>query len=259
MIAFLGLGGMGLPMAKRLIAAGNDVTVWNRSAQPADALRDHGARVAPSAREAVSAADIVITMLSDATAVESVLVDIQDAVRPDAVLVDMSTVGPRATAAFAARFPAYVDAPVMGSVDRAASGELVVFAGGAVERVADVLAAFGTVVPCGPVGRASALKVAMIGGVVAGIGVLSEVYAVARAMDLPDDVVERALGAGPLAALLGRARSADAHFPVRLAAKDLRLAVDESPLPIFEAVLGLLDKAPDLEADLGSLVPPVGS
>ena len=259
MIAFLGLGGMGLPMAKRLIAAGNDVTVWNRSQHAAEGLRAQGALVAASAREAVSGADVVITMLSDAAAVRAVLTEIQEAVKPGTVVVDMSTVGPRATAEFAAEFPAYVDAPVMGSVDRAASGELVVFAGGAVDRVESVLATFGTVVPCGPVGRASALKIAMIAGVVAGIGVLSEVFTVARAMDLPDDVVERALGAGPLAPLLGRARAATAHFPVRLAAKDVRLAVDESPLPIFETVLRLLDKAEadDAEADLGILVPPV--
>lgn len=258
MIAFLGLGGMGAPMAKRLLDAGHDLTVWNRSPAPTEELRALGAAVAPTPHEAASGADIVITMLADATALRAVLGDPGFAVEPDAVVVDMSTVGPAATAELAARFPAYVDAPVMGSVDRAATGELGVLASGPVDRVESVLKEFGHVVACGPVGRASALKVAVMGAVVTGIGLLSEAFDLARSMDVPDDQLERALEASPMAPLLGRARSTSAHFPVRLAAKDLRLALDQARLPMIEAAHRLLGAAADPEADLGRIVPSAG-
>lgn len=133
------------------------------------------------------------------------------------------------------RFPGYVDAPVLGSLNRAASGESVVFASGSVEPVEPVLRVFGHVLPCGPVGQASALKVAVMGGVVAGMALLSETYTLARAMGLPDDVVEDALGASPTAAPLSRTRSTTAHFPVRMAAEDLALALDRAPLPMIQA------------------------
>src|SRR6185437_16990969 len=70
-IAFLGIGLMGAPMAERLVAAGRDVVLWNRTRDKADAIK--GARVAPTPAEAASNADVLITMLETGPVVEAVL------------------------------------------------------------------------------------------------------------------------------------------------------------------------------------------
>ncbi|MGR6998085.1 NAD(P)-binding domain-containing protein [Yinghuangia aomiensis] len=71
-IAFLGLGRMGLPMARRLLAAGHPLTVWNRTAARAEPLAAAGARIAADPHDAVADADIVVTMLADPDAVHAV-------------------------------------------------------------------------------------------------------------------------------------------------------------------------------------------
>ncbi|MFD0638811.1 NAD(P)-dependent oxidoreductase [Catenulispora yoronensis] len=131
-VAFLGLGAMGAPMAARLVRAGYDVTVWNRTAARTEPLAELGAVAAGTPAEAVADAEFVVTMLSDPAAVEAVVEAFADALRADAVLVEMSTVGPDATRRIRDLIPAtvgLVDAPVMGSVDRAETGELIVLAG----------------------------------------------------------------------------------------------------------------------------------
>ncbi len=72
-LAFLGLGQMGTPMAGRLLAAGHDVTVWNRTSSKTEPLVDQGASAATSPAGAVPGADVVITMLADPLALEQVL------------------------------------------------------------------------------------------------------------------------------------------------------------------------------------------
>src|SRR3954465_2061829 len=73
-IGFIGLGQMGRGMAARLVDKGHEVVAWNRSAGPAEALREHGARIAASAAEALHA-EVVITMLADDAAVEAVWIE----------------------------------------------------------------------------------------------------------------------------------------------------------------------------------------
>jgi len=141
-IAFIGLGIMGSPMAKRLLAAGYPLTVWNRTASRAEPLQAEGANVAASPAEAVREADVVITMLADPTAVREVMDGIARHLRPGTTLIEASTIGPQAVEEVAALLPggvALIDAPVMGSADRAASGQLVVLAGGDITRVRPVL------------------------------------------------------------------------------------------------------------------------
>ena len=121
-VAFLGLGRMGGLMAGRVLAAGHELTVWNRTAARTRPLVADGARAASSPAEAAAAADVVITMLADPAALSSVLAGpdgVLAGIRPGACLVDMSTVGPAAALAARSQLPAgvgFVDAPVMGSV-----------------------------------------------------------------------------------------------------------------------------------------------
>ncbi|MFC7739747.1 NAD(P)-dependent oxidoreductase [Nocardiopsis composta] len=123
--AFIGLGRMGLPMARRLLAADLPLTVWNRTRAKAEPLAAMGARIADSPAEAVRGAATVVTMVSDPAALREVADAALPGLPPDAVWLEMSSVGPEAVAELAGRLPAgaaLIDAPVLGSVDRAAEG-----------------------------------------------------------------------------------------------------------------------------------------
>jgi 3-hydroxyisobutyrate dehydrogenase len=250
-IAFLGLGHMGSPMAHRLVAAGLDVVVWNRTAARAEPLAAAGARVAPTPAQAADGADVVITMLSDPAAVESVLFG-QDGVLAtlgSGRLVEMSTIGPDAVRGIAARLPSgvgLVDAPVMGSVGAAEAGKLRVFAGGEptdLEVVAPILEHLGSVVRCGGVGSGAAIKLVGNTALVAGLTLLGETLTLADSLGVPRELALDVLGAGPLSATLQRARATSGFFTVELAAKDLGLAAGVTSLPVAAAALEVVREA----------------
>ncbi|MDA2803088.1 NAD(P)-dependent oxidoreductase [Nocardiopsis suaedae] len=251
-IAFLGLGAMGLPMARRLLAQGAHVTVWNRTAAKAAPLAAEGARVAASPAEAADGADTVITMLSGPDAVAKVADALLPALVPGAVLVEMSGIGPEGVHRLAARLPEgvrLVDAPVMGSVDRAAEGALSVLAGGPVEKVRPALEALGTVRGCGPLGSGSALKLVLINALIGGVAVVAEAMELADALGVPRGRAAEAMAATPMAGALARATSQEADFAVRLAAKDVRLATGAAHLPVLEAVGAALAADPSIGND----------
>jgi 3-hydroxyisobutyrate dehydrogenase-like beta-hydroxyacid dehydrogenase len=171
-VGFIGLGHMGLPMARRLAASGTPLTVWNRTAGKAAPLADAGAKVAVSLPDLAAACDVVITMLADAAAVRSVLAGdggVLAACRDGAVVIDMSTIGPRAArdlAAEAARHGAdFLDVPVSGSVALAEAGTLTALAGGpreAFDRARPVLAELSQrQLYLGPAGSGAAMKLAV--------------------------------------------------------------------------------------------------
>ena len=257
-IAFIGLGIMGSPMARRLLAAGYPLTVWNRTASRAEPLRAEGATVAASPAEAVREADVVITMLADPTAVREVIGAIARHLRPGTTVIEASTIGPQALGEVAALLPgsvALVDAPVMGSADRAASGQLVVLAGGDLTKVRPILEVFGTVTECGAVGHGAALKVVLINAVIAGVTVVGEAMALGDAFGLPEELVTGALANGPLAGIAGRAFAQGANYPLRLAAKDVTLATATADLPLLRIVHDWLIAFPEAGSeDLGQIV-----
>ncbi|MFI9101494.1 NAD(P)-dependent oxidoreductase [Streptomyces fildesensis] len=251
-IAFLGLGHMGAVMARRLLAAGHPLTVWNRTASRAEPLVAAGARQASTPVAAVDGADVVITMLADPEAVRQVMggpAGAAAALRPGTRLIDMSSIGPRAVRELAGWLPAgvaLVDAPVMGSVDRAATGELSLLVGGDPDPVLKILECFGTVTRCGPTGSGAALKIVLISSVIGGVALVGEALALADTLGLPEELVVGAMAKGPLAGAVDRAFAREAHFSVALAAKDVRLATDAAELPVASAVLGFLTEFPEL-------------
>src|SRR5271166_4614351 len=94
-ISFLGLGNMGTPMARNLLRAGHDVTVWNRTLSKADALRADNAKVADSIANASRGADVAITMMADDHAVSTAVLDssgILESLVPGAIHISMSTI-----------------------------------------------------------------------------------------------------------------------------------------------------------------------
>lgn len=148
-VAFLGMGLMGAPMARRLAEAHYSVRVWNRSAHKAQTFAATSAQVMGTPAAAVDGARVVCLSLTDADAVETVAFGkggFAAALRPGAVVIDFSSIEVERTRAFAARIGecggAWIDAPVSGGVAGAASGSLVVFAGGArddIDRVRPLL------------------------------------------------------------------------------------------------------------------------
>ena len=228
-------------MAGRVRSAGHDLIVWNRTAERTQPLVAEGARAARTPAEAAREAEIVITMLAGPAALEAVTAGpdgIAGAISPAACLVEMSTVGPKAALAARDRLPdgtGFVDAPVMGSVGPARSGELTVLAGGDVDRVEKVLAIFGTVVRCGVAGSGAARKILLISAAIAGVTLTGELLALAEALGVPRDTALDALAAGPLTASVNRIKSTSSDFIITLAAKDLTLATDAADLPQLAA------------------------
>lgn len=253
-IAFLGLGSMGAPMARRVLDAGYPLTVWNRSTGRTAGFPT----VAESPADAARDADVVITMLADPAAVGEVAKTFVDSMKPGSVLIDASTVGPATVAELAGMLPAevsLVDAPVMGSVDRAASGELLLMVGGDADPVMPLLELFGTVNRTGAVGTGAALKLVLINAVINGVALVGEAMTLADSLGLPEAQVKAALASSPLAGLAGRAFAEGAYFPIRLAAKDVALATDAADLPVARAVHARLtgyEAAAD--EDLGQIV-----
>ncbi len=178
-IALLGVGMMGTPMARRLCAAGYRVHVWNRTPAKAEALQAHGATAFSQPADAVRGAHLVITMLQDGPAVESVLFKQGAAtgLQPGTLVVDMSSIQPREARDHAARLAALsvdcLDAPVSGGTVGAEAGTLAIMAGGRLadfERASPVLQVLGRPTHVGPMGSGQLAKLAnqMIVGITIG-------------------------------------------------------------------------------------------
>ena len=152
-LGYIGLGIMGGPMVDRLLEAGHDVTVWNRSREKILPALDKGAIEATSVGDLVTNVDIVLMCLTDAKAVEIVVFGdggVASAGSKDKLLVDFSSMRPDMTRNFSVRLKAetdmgWVDTPVSGGAKGAAEGTLAIMAGGEaadIERVRPIVAAF---------------------------------------------------------------------------------------------------------------------
>ncbi|MFJ2029665.1 NAD(P)-binding domain-containing protein [Streptosporangium sp. NPDC087985] len=213
MISFLGLGHMGVLMARRLVEAGHKVTVWNRTPRTVE-----GAFSAASPAEAVAEAELVITMLSDPAAVKRVLADAAPGLRPGALVVEMSTIGPDAVAELRGRLPlqvGLVDAPVLGSVQPARDGTLTVLVGGLPEDMArcrEVLGVFGQVQEVGGPRAGAAMKLAVMSALVPAQVLLAETLAYGEATGVDRaallDAASAGLGGEDLTAVFGHVGAA---------------------------------------------------
>jgi 3-hydroxyisobutyrate dehydrogenase len=242
-VTVIGLGLMGGGMARRLLAAGFQLTVYNRSSAKAAPLASEGAKIASSPREAASGADVIITMLADDAASRSMWLGENGALagaKRGAVAIESSTVTPGwirelADAAAGAGL-GFLDAPVTGSRTQAASGELNFLVGGdtaTLERVRHVLAAMSkSIVPLGPVGSGALIK--LVNNFVCGVQVAALAEAVAMIEHAGIDrsaalaVLTNGAPGGPLLkAVAGRMTGGDytPNFYLRLMAKDLSYAL----------------------------------
>ena len=243
-LAFLGLGAMGEPMARNLVAAGHNVTVYNRTPGRADALADMGARVAPSSAAAVIDAEMVLSCVSTPEVLRELLLgpDGAMAAAPTGTLfVDFSTGDPTTSKALSAIAETYgsnfLEAPVSGGVKGATGGTLTVMAGGSEEDLAraqpvlDILAS--SVVRVGDVGSASAAK--LINQMLVGVHLTAalEAYAAGARAGVDPQVLQQIITSSTGDSFMFRrvsknlfAQDFSPGFKLDLLAKDLRLAAE---------------------------------
>ncbi|MBK1697452.1 NAD(P)-dependent oxidoreductase [Rhodovibrio salinarum] len=168
-IAFLGVGLMGAPMASNLLAAGFEVTVWNRTPAKAQPLVAQGAQLADTPAAAVAQADVAVAMLSDGPAVDDLLEGqgVANGLPEGALFIDCSSIPPATARQHAERLAAhkvgYLDAPVSGGPSGAESASLAIMVGGSevdYARGEPILATMGTPTRVGSVGAGQTAKLA---------------------------------------------------------------------------------------------------
>jgi len=258
-IGFIGLGIMGQPMALNLFKAGHKLTVYNRTAGKAEALRQAGAQVAATPAEAAKGADFVIIIVTDSAAVEEVVLGkdgILGAVPPGSIVVDSSTISPavsRKMACHAAgKGASWLDAAVTGSKHGAEKGELTFMVGGdrqAFERALPILQVLGKKhIYCGPNGLGLSAKLAQNTIQATLLEVFCEGLVLAAKAGVAPETMQEILQSS-----LARAGLTDfkapfifkgdftPYFPLKLMHKDLELASEAGyahgvPMPTLAAV-----------------------
>ena len=257
-VGFVGLGAMGLPMARNLHRAGLLTAVWNRTGEKARTLATElSIQAPPTLAQLAASVDVVVSCVSADADVLEVAGALAQALAPGALMIDCSTIAAdtaRRAAELLHRGGAqFLDCPVSGGVEGAREGTLAIMAGGApevFERARPVLAAMGsTIALFGPVGSGQAAKATnqnMCGGIIEAV---SEAMAFARAQGLPLEKLIDTLGKGAGSSwyFVHRAPnmvrgSYPAGFRVRLHAKDLAICRDMAArlgvaLPVVERML----------------------
>ena len=239
-VAVVGLGAMGSRIARRLVEAGHEVVVWNRTAEKAAPLVEAGAVGAATPAEAAARAEAVLTMVANPAALRDVTegeAGIAAGVGEGTTVIEMSTVGPEAVRRLASALGERVgllDAPVLGSRAEAESGTLKIFVGGPpelVERWTPLLSVLGSPLHVGEVGAGAAAKLVANTTLVGTIGLLGEALALGEGLGLSREKTFEVLAATPLAAQAERRRESieSGEYPPRfalyLARKDAELVV----------------------------------
>jgi len=262
-IGFIGLGVMGAPMARNLLAAGHEVVTWNRSPGPLAALVEAGARPADGPGAVAAEAEVLITILSDDAAVRAVLGGPDGAIaaaRPGGLVVDMSTASPALARELATeareRGVGFLDAPVSGGDVGARDGTLSIMVGGEaadVERARPLFEVLGARVT--HVGAAGAGQVAkacnqvVVAVIFAG---LSEALVLGSKLGVDPAAILDAVGGGMAANRIMEVRRDNfldhdfaPGFKIDLHHKDLEIALGASaevdaPLPLTAEVQQML-------------------
>ena len=271
-IGLLGTGLMGQPVARRLVAAGYSVTVWNRSQEKALQLASAGVKIEQSASQLLADSELIICLLSDATACDEVIFnhDALQYIGPDTIILMMSTLSPDIVVEQARKAHSvqahYVDLPVSGGTTGAEKGSLSLMAGGnrqLIDSLRPLLSHLGKVTHVGEVGAGQLTKLANQIIVAGTLSLLSEAFTLAqRGGADPEKVREALLGGFADSTLLQHQgeRMVKGDFKARGAAKwqlkDTRSAVSLAKqlnltLPLTETVNQLFSQMIDAgEGDL---------
>jgi 3-hydroxyisobutyrate dehydrogenase-like beta-hydroxyacid dehydrogenase len=240
-VAVIGLGAMGRRFARRFLAAGHEVIVWNRTPEKATELVELGAASASSPADAARRSEALVTIVSDPGALRAVTEGpdgIAAGVDGSTTVIEMSTVGPEAVRWLASALPSattLLDAPVLGSLSEAEEGTLKVFLGGPAplaERWTPLLSALGSPIHVGPLGAGASAKLVANATLFGTLALLGEVVALADGLGLSRYVTFDVLAATPIAGPAERRRPSieDGEYPLRftlsLAKKDAELITD---------------------------------
>ena len=255
-LGYLGLGMIGFPMTRRLVNAGHEVTVWNRSAGKAAELVKAGAKLAAHPGDVACAAGIVFMCLTDAKAVEDVVFGQQGLAAVSGrgkLVVDFSSIHPDAARAIAARLKAangmaWIDAPVSGGTKGAEEGTLAVMAGGDaadIERVRPyVLAMARRLTHMGPTGAGQTTKLCNQVIVGCAMAVLAEATRLAVSAGIDAKRLPEALAGG----------FADS-IPLQLFVPRMVQGIHSPPMGHIATMLKDLDTVIDVARDTSSPVP----
>lgn len=257
-LAFLGVGLMGAPMVRRLLAAGYQVQVWNRSVAKLEPLLAQGAVAAPSPQAATAHADVVLMCLMDANAVDAVVFGEQGVAQASArgkVLVDHSSMRPDRTREFSARLSLangmdWIDAPVSGGVRGAADGTLAIMCGGtesAYVRVRPVMEAYSANINLmGTSGAGQVTKLCNQVIVASNIAVIAEAVRLAEKAGVDASRLPQALAGG-----WGDSKPLQVFVPRMVQGYDV-------PIGASDTLLKDLDAALDLARECGAPLPVSG-
>ncbi len=258
-VGFIGLGIMGMPMARNLIKAGFKVIVYNRTTSKAERIAAEGARKASSPREVATESPVVITMVSDTPDVESVILGangIIEGIQANSVVIDMSTISPQVTRRIAAclkeRGCHMLDAPVSGGEQGAIDGTLSIMVGGdteVFERYRPILEAMGkNIIHVGLNGMGQTVKLMNQILVVGNLNAVAEalVFAQKQGVDVEkaiEAIKGGAAGSWQFTNLAPRIIKRDFRpgFTVDLMQKDLKLVMEaaeamKTPLPVTSLI-----------------------
>lgn len=260
-IGFIGLGGMGQPMAGHLLAAGHQLTVWSRRPEAAAELLELGARRATDPRELAAASEIVCTNVTGSADVLGLADQLLDSLPADGIHLDFSTIAPTAARELAARYAErgkhFVDAPVSGGTAGARAASLAIMWGGdaaLAARLEPIFRCLGkTVVRIGAAGAGQVAKICNQLVMVAAIEASAEAAHLAAAAGVDFGRVRSALLGGSANSRVldffgGKMATGDfvPGVEARLHHKDFVMALDEAsrmgvPLPVSSAVLQQLN------------------
>jgi 2-hydroxy-3-oxopropionate reductase len=260
-IGFIGLGGMGLPMAGHLLAAGHQLTIWSRRPDTGSELLAQGARRAASPQALAAASDIVCTNVTGSADVLGLAAQLLDGLAADSIHLDFSTIAPSTAREVAARYAArglhFVDAPVSGGTAGARAASLAIMWGGAAaldERLAPLFGCLGkTVVRIGEAGAGQVAKICNQLVMVAAIEASAEAAHLAAAAGVDFARVRAALLGGSAASRVldcfgGKMLAGDfvPGVEARLHHKDFVMAMSEAtqtaaPLPLGGVVMQQLE------------------
>jgi 3-hydroxyisobutyrate dehydrogenase len=256
-LGFIGIGLMGKPMTLRLLTAGFQVNVWNRSPEKLATVAQAGAQVCESIAELVQQSDVILLCLADTAVVETVVTQqILPHGRPRQLLIDLSSIHPETTRQLAAGLKQHcgmhwVDAPVSGGTAGAEQGSLAIMAGGTEN---DIMIARQVLKPLynrlthmGPVGSGQITKICNQMIVSCNVLVIAEMMALAKQAGVDNSKIPEALIGGfadskPLQ-IVGPEMAAEQFEPVKWRVKTL---------------LKDLNMAVDVAADQGSSIPMAG-
>ncbi|RLB32015.1 MAG: NAD(P)-dependent oxidoreductase [Deltaproteobacteria bacterium] len=258
-IGWIGLGKMGIPMSTNLVKAGYPLKVYNRTKEKTKELADQGAEVADSPKAAAEGQDVVVSMISDDSALEAVSIGPGGAfegAKSGTIFVDMSTVSPGASARVAAEAEKkgikYLRAPVSGSTALATAGTLTIFASGPKDAYEQCVEIFGKMgqksfhVGTGEEARYLKLVLNMMVGLTSAMVAEALTFGEAGGMDWEQmiDIVNNSVVASPLVgykAQILKDRNFAPAFSATQMAKDFDIALDTGrinkvPMPMTSII-----------------------